>query len=162
VQALAACKTAAARAQRTLELLCELAGASAAALFLIDAAGELSPCATHNAAPPDAKTLRFARGFFAQQIDDENMTSAFTEHNEASGPAKLASYVDARGKEHRVLMLSCQHEGRVLYVGLGVLDGSAAHVERSAMARLGTLAASLVRAGDTPGRRAPELEAQRD
>jgi hypothetical protein len=110
-----ACKTAEKRSARALELICELAAASGGWLYLVTQDDELTLRATRQAPPPDAHALRFAHGFFEQHVDDAGIGEAFTQ---TTLEPRAASYVDARGAEHRVLPLCC--EGEPVYVGLAV------------------------------------------
>jgi hypothetical protein len=69
----------------------------------------------------------------------------------------VATYIDARGLEHRVLVLSCQHEGSVVYVGLAVLAPSGpARIEQAAVTVLSAIAEALLRAADSAGQRPPQ------
>ena len=140
------------RGQRALELLCENVQALAGVLYAADSSGNLVLCATRNAAQPDAEAVRFARGYFAQQLDDASMTSAFTEV--AQPHPATASYIDRKGRARPVLLLHCVRDGTPLYAGLAVLEPDQ-RVDRSASERLTSLTAALVRAGVSVGCRVP-------
>jgi hypothetical protein len=152
---LANCPTTPARAARALELVCELAGATSGQLYLVDTNGELAPVTARNNAAPDANAVQFARGFFAQQIDDASFTAGLTQATHMLAVPGAASYVDIRGREHRLFMLTCKDRGELVYVGLAVAsEARATEIDPRMTMQLALLAASLLAAGDSPGTRA--------
>ncbi|HKP62298.1 MAG TPA: protein kinase [Polyangiales bacterium] len=151
----ARCPTAADRAARALELVCELAGAPRGQLYLVDARGELTPVASRNGSAPDADATHFARGFFAQQIDDASFTAGLTQATHMLSVPGAASYVDIRGHQHRLFMLTCKARGELVYVGLAVAsEPRTVDPDPRMTAQLALIAAGLLAAGDTPGTRA--------
>jgi hypothetical protein len=60
-----------------------------------------------------------------------------------------ASFVDAHGREHRVLLLSCKQRGVLVYAGVAVLAASRSpRVAPETLAYSTLLAERLLRAGD--------------
>jgi hypothetical protein len=156
--ALAGCAGAAARTLHALELLCELTHTESGQLYLVDASGELQPVARRHADPPDAESQRFARGFFAQQIDDELLTRGISQGTRMLTLPGAAVHVDARGQQSYVFMLTCKEQGQLVYVGLGVLRANPGPRPDAQLASLlDVLAEMLLRAGDSAGARARDL-----
>jgi hypothetical protein len=149
------CATAAQRAERALELLCGLARAPRGQLYLVGDDGELAPVAARNAAAPAPAALRFARAFFAQQIDDELLSAGLTQATRMLSLPGVGSHIDADGAEHHLLLLSCKQAGVLVYVGLAVVAASRdAGVDPGVVLHTSAIAAALLRAGDSPGTRA--------
>ncbi|HKU40585.1 MAG TPA: protein kinase [Polyangiales bacterium] len=150
-EALLGCADAAARGRRALELLCELTQCEHGQLYLVDAAGELRLAAATPAAP-SAHAVQFARGFFAQQIDDHEFTAGLTHATQMLSLPGAAAYIDERGHAWRLYVLTCKDRGRLVYVGLGVLAvNTKLAVDVQLTAQLTLLASCLLRTGDTPG-----------
>jgi hypothetical protein len=159
--ALAACKDTSGRALRALELLSDAAGARGGQLYLADRDGRLAHAATRDAPAPDAELARFVQGFFAQQLDDENLSAGLTHATHMLSLPGAASFVDARGREHCLLLLSCKQQGRLVYVGLAVLAvDRSPRVAPELLALSATLALGLLQAGDTAG--TPIADSQAD
>lgn len=158
-EAFDACASATERAKRALGLLCEVAHAPGGHLYLVGADSELTLAVSTNAAP-DAEITRFARGFLAQQLDEEEMTAGLTQATHMLSLPGAASFVDQRGVEHRVLMLTCKKAGTVVYVGLALVPASKrAHVDPEAIVRSTALASYLLDRGDSPGKRSADANA---
>ena len=152
--ALAACGDARSRAEHALELLCDVACAAGGQLYLADQEGRLAHAAARNAAAPDAELAQFVRGFFAQQLDDENLSAGLTHATHMQSLPGAASFIDSRGREHRLLLLSCKDQGRLVYAGLAVLAAErATRVAPELLVLSATLASCLLRAGDAAGTR---------
>jgi hypothetical protein len=152
IEALAGCETGEQRAARTLELLCGLAHSAGGHLYLVGADRELVLAATRNAPPPSAEAARFARGFFAQQLDDAQMTEGLTQATHMLSLPGAGAYIDSDRAEHHLFVLSCKQQGELVYVGLAVVAASKnQRVDPEAMVYSAGLAAALLRAADTSG-----------
>jgi len=79
-----------------LTLLCDAGRAARGHLYLADARGELAHAVGRQAAAPDAELTRFARGFFAQQVDEQEMSQVFTQATQMTSLPGAASFIDPR------------------------------------------------------------------
>jgi hypothetical protein len=157
--ALAACSSAEQRAARALELLCELADGASGYLYLVAADRALNLAAKRHAKEPDAFSVQFARGFFAQQIDDEGLSLGLTRATYMLSLPGAAFYKDPRGSESQLFMLTTKQRGSLAYVGLGVLQANPSAEPAAQLASLlAVLAEALLRAGDSPGVRACDVQ----
>jgi hypothetical protein len=152
---LTACADAASRATCVLEAVCELADAASGQLYLVDAGGVLQHAAAHNSAAPDAEALRFARGFFEHETADAAFAAGVTQPTRTTSVPGAAIYLDGRGREHRVFLLTCKAGGALVYLGLvDTSDARSAREDPRLPIELHWLAAGLLAAGDTQGTRA--------
>jgi hypothetical protein len=157
-EALRRCADAEARAARTLELLSELALGENAQLYLAGRDERLMLVATSPGAKPDARAMQFAQGFFAQQLDDEGFTAGLTHATQMLSLPGAAAYVDERGREARLFMLTCKERGTLVYVGLAVMQvKSKARLDAQLAGHITVLAACLLSSGDTPGIRTTDF-----
>jgi hypothetical protein len=141
------------RTTRALELLGELAGAEGGHLYLVDEDAELVLTASCDSAAPDAEAQHFARAFFAQQIDDEELSAGLTRATHMLSLPGVAAYFDGAGQEHRVIVLSCKQRRTLCYVGLAVLRVRAgSRIDAELAPQSSAIAACLLAAGDSAGR----------
>jgi hypothetical protein len=151
---LAGCDSAHARAERALALLCDAGDAARGHLYLADTRGELAHAASRAGAAPDAELTRFARGFFAQQMDEQEMSQMFTQATQMMSLPGAASFIDVTGKEHRVLMLTCKRDSVLVYVGLALLEAkSNARQDPETILLTSAVAAALAAGAESAGKR---------
>jgi hypothetical protein len=157
-ETLLGCPDAATRSARALELLCELADGDSGQLYLVGEHDTLTLAAASPGASPKPAAIQFARGFFAQQIDDDEFTAGLTHATQMLSLPGAASYIDDRGRESRLFMLTCKERGALVYVGLAVLTvKNKARLDVQLAAHIAVLASCLLRSGATFGVRASEL-----
>jgi hypothetical protein len=118
---LAGCQGPEARAERALFLVCDALAAPRGHLFMAVNDNELRHIASRNSAAPDAEITRMARGFFAQQLDERDMSLEFTE---ADAQPSAACFTDPSGVEQRALLLSYERAGALAYAGVAMLEAS--------------------------------------
>ena len=146
------------RVEQALRLVCRLAGAGGGQLYLLDRQGALMHRARFNAPAPDTLAVEYARGFFAQQIEDEELSSGLTQTTHRASLESTATYIDTEGGAHPLVMLACRRGAELVYAGLAVLDGAAGSVERAQLVAQGPgIASALLVAGDCGGQRLSDL-----
>jgi hypothetical protein len=150
----AGCATKAERAARALASLCEVANAQSGLLYLVDGAAQLTLVGMHGTAEPDPDLPRFVQSVFAQQLDDADMNTGLTQATQMLSLPGAAAYVDAAGRAHRVVTLSCKKRDGLVYVGIAVLRDAGKPVSHVALlAQISLVSGALLDSGDMQGMR---------
>ncbi|MDD9969245.1 MAG: protein kinase [Myxococcales bacterium] len=149
---LATCHNPEARARQALHLLCNITHAAGGHLYLVGRDGELSLVASQEQAPPTNADRAFARFFFAEHIGDELPNASPPREEQATRMLTVpgaATYVDERGTEHRVMVLSCKLRSELMFVGLFTTASPCEDPTGERIAsQCSAVASALVRSGD--------------
>jgi tetratricopeptide (TPR) repeat protein len=113
-------KTPSQRAGRSLSLLCEAARSSTGYLFLVRGS-TLALSAVQSAPDAPAPLSAFIAGYWAQLLDEQGMTSAWTSMTHVSNAALAPLWTDPTGIDHHILSLVSRGDVRDEHVGLVVL-----------------------------------------
>jgi hypothetical protein len=135
------------RAARVLEVLAQVAGATAGHLYYRQRS-ELVRAASL-AAPPDPALESFARGYLRQQLEDSAMTSVFTA---MPGPveARFATWTDRAGKLLKIALL--QQSDATTCIGLVALcDVRETAMSSEFRSLAAAISARLLELGDVAG-----------
>lgn len=141
------------RTQRALEVLCELHGSSKGCLYLMTQHG-LRCAASMGAAPADTEMLRFASEYFDEQVQDEMAdTDALEETSGSHSVLTVIQHSSSEGHAYTPVLLVCNVEGELCYVGVALLQGRwETSRRRDALLRAAASVSShLMRAGDAVG-----------
>ncbi|HKU41962.1 MAG TPA: hypothetical protein VJR89_27580, partial [Polyangiales bacterium] len=133
------------RAQRALQLLCDVRGAAAGHLYLA-VQSELRLVASSSGAPPDDMLQRLVSDFWSQQSDDTDPDTAMLDDD---GPPTQV-WTDRKGTAFRPILLHGRLDGMPVTAGVVLLSGDAEKTDSESDTTLVTeLASFFLRTGDS-------------